>query len=95
MAARKKAAEAKAAWERCDQEAAWERREQEEVKAQVTRCEAHAKTLVLVGEPIVMLDLGSDIEPGVGLLGVTNLVIVWLRKFFFLKLIWLVGPSKG
>ena len=62
---KKKASEAKAVQER---------REEAEAKAQVTRYEAHAKTLVPVGELILALDLELDIEPGVRLLGVTNLV---------------------
>ena len=61
----KKATEAKAAWERC---------EQEEAKAQVTRYEAHAKMVVPMGEPIVGLGSDSEIESRVRFLGVTDLV---------------------
>ena len=70
-AKKKKAAEVKAAQER---------HEREEAKAWVARCEAHMKMLVPVGEPIMALGSDSDIEPGVRLLGVTNLV----SKIFFL-----------
>ena len=65
MAAKKKATEVKAVQERHEQEVA---------KAQVAKCKAHVKMLMPVGEPIVALDLGSDVEPEVGLFGVMNLV---------------------
>ena len=75
-------------------EAAWERHEQAEAKARVARYEACAKTLVPAGEPILALDSDSEIEPGVRLLGVTNLVSD-LFYCIFVKLIQLVGSPGG
>ena len=43
--------------------------------------------LVPAGEPIMALDSGLDIESGVGLLGVMDLVSVLWCFSFFLKLI--------
>ena len=64
-AKKKKAAEAKAARER---------REEAEARARVARYKARAKTLVSAGELILALDSDSEIESGVRLLGVTDLV---------------------
>ena len=73
-------------------EAVWEKHEQEKAKAQVAKCEACAKTLVPVGEPIVAL--GLDSESGVSILGVTDLVSN-VCYFYFFDLNWLVGPFEG
>ena len=62
---KKKATEAEAARERC---------EQEEARTWVARYEACMKMLVPLGEPIVALGSDLDIESGVRLLGVTDLV---------------------
>ena len=87
-AATKKATEAKAAQER---------RKQEEAKVWVARYEAHVKMLVPTGEPIVALGSDSDIESGVRLLGVTNLVSEenYLFFFCFLEVDWTSWVPRG
>jgi len=48
------------------------------------------------GEPIVALDLDLEVESGVSLLVVTDLVShVWFYYIYIFDFDWLVGPPEG